>query len=56
MEHKVSNESKNLSQVTQFIPEIYQLLELLSTTSDITTVNKTVSYHHYNISIIDQHN
>lgn len=42
MEHKHLDECKKLSQVTQFIPEIYQLLELLSTTSDITTINKTV--------------
>ena len=37
-------ESKKLGQVTQFLPEIYKLLELLNTTSDIGTVNKTVSF------------
>lgn len=38
-----NSDNKKLGQVTQFLPEIYKLLELLNTTSDISTVNKTVS-------------
>jgi len=42
MDPRNVTESKKLGQVTQFLPEIYKLLELLNTTSDIGTVNKTV--------------
>lgn len=43
MDTRSATESKKLGQITQFLPEIYKLLELLNTTSDIGTVNKTVS-------------
>ena len=46
MDPRSVTESKKLGQVTQFLPEIYKLLELLNTTSDIGTVNKTVSLLH----------
>ena len=37
-----TDQKKKLGEVTQFLPEIYNLLELLNT-SDISTVNKAVS-------------
>ena len=32
-----------LSEVTQFLPEIYKLIELLNSTNDTAVVNKAVS-------------
>ena len=32
-----------LSEVTQFLPEIYKIIELLNSTNDTAVVNKAVS-------------